>query len=133
MATMKKSTSKSKHAVPAAVKKSSESHAPAKTAVEKEPVAATPINPAPQSRHVTFKVHADPDSKVFVAGDFNHWNVTANPLTDPTGKGNFSVVIELAPGSYQYKFFINGTWCVDPACTEWIQNNLGTLNSICKV
>ena len=103
-------------------------------AVAVPPVAvAAPVEASPKAKRVTFKVHADSDSLVYVAGDFNNWNVTANPLSDSTGKGEFSAVLTLAPGNYQYKFVINGTWCVDPECTEWVQNNLGTLNSVLKV
>ena len=94
---------------------------------------ATPTINVPQPKGVTFRVRADPGSKVALAGDFNQWDPAANPLTDAAGTGNFSTVVTLPPGSYEYKFVINGTWCVDPECTEWVQNSLGTLNSVCKV
>jgi len=103
--------------------------APAETIT---PVAA-PAKSAPQPKRVTFTVRADPGSKVFVAGDFNKWSATATPLTDHARTGSFSVVLPLEPGSYEYKFVINGTWCVDPECPEWVQNSLGTLNSVCTV
>ena len=85
------------------------------------------------TRRVTFQVRADPGSDVFLAGDFNEWNPAAKPMTDPKGAGAFSTTLSLAPGIYQYKFVINGTWCVDPDCTDWVQNSLGTLNSVRKV
>ena len=84
-------------------------------------------------KSVTFAVRADPDSQIFIAGDFNKWDAAATRLTDSTNSGVFSTVLQLLPGSYEYKFVINGTWCVDPDCAEWVQNNLGTLNSVCKV
>jgi len=87
----------------------------------------------PKARRVPFQVRADPGSSVFVAGDFNNWDPAANPLTDPSGTGDFATVLSLQPGTHEYKFVINGTWCVDPECTEWAQNRLGTLNSVCKV
>ena len=94
---------------------------------------ATPTINVPQPKGVTFLVRADPGSKVALAGDFNKWDPCANPLTDAAGTGTFSTVLTLPPGNYEYKFVINGTWCVDPECTEWVQNNMGTLNSVCKV
>ena len=94
---------------------------------------AAPKKSKPKVKRVTFKVRADPGSKVAVAGDFNKWDASANPLADPNGTGDFSAALSLAAGTYEYKFVINGTWCVDPDCTEWIQNSLGTLNSVCKV
>ena len=84
-------------------------------------------------KRITSRVCADSGSKVFVAGDFNKWSATATPLTDHARTGSFSVVLPLEPGSYEYKFVINGTWCVDPECPEWVQNSLGTLNSVCTV
>ena len=101
--------------------------------VQSPAAAVTPVKCSPQPKRVTFSVRADPGSKVFVAGDFNKWDAAANPLTDPSGTGDFSTVVTMAPGSYEYKFVINGTWCVDPECTEWAQNSLGTLNSVCRV
>ena len=94
---------------------------------------ATPPKTASSAKRVTFAVRADPGSQVSLAGDFNQWDAAANSLVDPFGTGNFSTVLMLAPGSYEYKFVINGIWCVDPECTEWVQNNLGTLNSVRKV
>jgi 1,4-alpha-glucan branching enzyme len=94
---------------------------------------AIPKKSKPKTKRVPFQVRADPGSAVFVAGDFNKWDPAANPLTDLGGTGDFSTVLSLPPGSHEYKFVINGTWCVDPECTEWVQNSLGTLNSVCKV
>ena len=87
----------------------------------------------PKTKRVTFQVRADPGSTVFLAGDFNKWDPVANPMKDRRGTGDFSVVLSLPPGAHEYKFVINGTWCVDPTCTDWAQNSLGTLNSIRKV
>ena len=56
---------------------------------------------------------------------------TAAPATKAPAKKR--VIFTLAPGEYEYKFVINGTWCVDPNCKEWRQNTLGTLNSVLRV
>jgi 1,4-alpha-glucan branching enzyme len=87
----------------------------------------------PKAKRVTFTVRAEPGSSVTLAGDFNDWNPTAKALVDKDGTGLFKVTLNLAPGVYEYKFVINGTWCVDPECREWVQNNLGTLNSVLRV
>jgi hypothetical protein len=41
--------------------------------------------------------------------------------------------VKLAPGTYQYKFVIDGTWCADPECADFVQNEHGTLNSVITV
>jgi len=87
----------------------------------------------PKTKRVPFKVTAEPGSKIFLAGSFNDWNPSAKEMTDPKGTGQFAVTLTLAPGTYQYKFVINGAWCVDPDCADWEQNSLGTLNSVRKV
>ena len=41
--------------------------------------------------------------------------------------------MKLAPGTYQYKFVIDGVWCADPENLDCVQNDLGTLNSVVTV
>ncbi len=92
-----------------------------------------PKDKAPAKKRVTFTLAADAGSEVFVAGDFNRWDPAAKKLTDRKNNGVYSATVTLAPGEYEYKFVINGTWCVDPNCKEWRQNSLGTLNSVLHV
>lgn len=87
----------------------------------------------PKTKRVIFKAQADPGSAVFLAGDFNQWNPTAKAMTDPKGTGDFSATLSLPPGQYAYKFVINDTWCADSNCATWVQNEVGTLNSLCRV
>ena len=94
---------------------------------------AAPVKKAPATKRVTFTLAADAGSDVYLAGDFNDWNPEGKKLTDKKGDGIYSATIALAPGEYEYKFVINGTWCVDPNCKEWRQNSLGTLNSVLRV
>jgi len=95
--------------------------AKAKTAVKKA---------APKGQRITFSVRAEAGSKVFLAGCFNNWDPTAKEMIDKKGDGVFTATVTLAPGTYQYKFVIDGTWCADPECADWVQNDHGTLNSV---
>ena len=47
--------------------------------------------------------------------------------------GLFKAVCMLAPGTYEYKFVINGEWTVDPNNPNFVVNDLGTLNSVVEV
>jgi 1,4-alpha-glucan branching enzyme len=87
----------------------------------------------PKAKSVTFKIHAETGSKVFIAGDFNKWAPKATEMTEKKGTDDFSVTVSLLPGSYEYKFVINGIWCANPACPDWALNSVGTLNSVCTV
>ena len=82
---------------------------------------------------VTFTLRADAGKKVYVAGCFNRWNPADKLMTDKKNNGVYSVSVKLAPGSYQYKFVVDGIWCCDPECADSVQNELGTLNNVITV
>jgi hypothetical protein len=51
-------------------------------------------------------------SEVYLAGSFNDWATTAAPMTREGD--TWSLVLELAPGSHEYKFVVDGQWIADP-------------------
>jgi len=52
---------------------------------------------------------------VAVAGEFNRWSATANPMSDYNHDGVWTAWLELDPGEYEYKFVVNGEhWITDP-------------------
>ena len=84
-------------------------------------------------KSVTFTVRAEAGKTVYLAGCFNKWNPTGKQMLDKKNAGVYSTTIKLAPGTYQYKFVIDGTWCADPECADFVQNDHGTLNSVITV
>jgi len=54
-------------------------------------------------------------------------------MVDAQGDGHYVATCMLAPGSYEYKFVVNGEWTVDPANPSFVVNSLGTLNSVVEV
>jgi 1,4-alpha-glucan branching enzyme len=70
-------------------------------------------------RGVTFRVWAPFAGAVFVAGDFNGWSESANPLY-AEGSGYWSVDASTAAAGSQYKFVLTGAgtatplWRIDP-------------------
>ncbi len=55
--------------------------------------------------------------EVFVSGEFNGWADTAAKaaaMSDDDGDGTWSVVVDVGPGKWQYKFVVDGEWFVDP-------------------
>jgi 1,4-alpha-glucan branching enzyme len=89
--------------------------------------------PADAGKRVRFELPAEPGSRVFVAGTFNDWSPTANPLKDNPGSGHCKATLSIPPGRHEYKFVVNGEWRVDPNCTAWAPNELGSLNSVILV
>lgn len=52
---------------------------------------------------------------VTLAGTFNGWDTKTQPLTGPDNEGFYSTRLALKPGSYEYKFVVDGqTWFADP-------------------
>lgn len=82
---------------------------------------------------VTFTVHADKGKAVYVAGEFNKWNPTAKKMAYKAKGGLYTATVKLAPGDYQYKFVIDGTWCADPENANAVANDQGTFNSVIEV
>jgi 1,4-alpha-glucan branching enzyme len=75
----------------------------------------------------------DPTARnVSVAGCFNQWQPGANPL-QPGEKGHWHSEIALPPGTYEYRFVVDGLWLADPAAVETVPNPFGGRNSIFKV
>jgi 1,4-alpha-glucan branching enzyme len=85
------------------------------------------------AKKVALRFRAESGSKVFLAGTFNKWDPMSKPLLDREGNGVFTTTIMLPPGRYEYKFVVNGVWCVDPECSEWVANDQGSLNSVLTV
>ena len=85
------------------------------------------------TKEVTFTIHAEKGRSVYVAGEFNGWDPTAKKLAYKARAGLYTTTMKLAAGSYQYKFVIDGTWCVDPENSAFVANDQGTFNSVITV
>lgn len=81
-------------------------------------------------KKVIFRCKANPGDDVRVAGSFNGWNPTSHPLHDAEGDGTFTRSMYLSTGRCEYKYIINGVWCIDGECPDWIPNEMGSLNSL---
>ena len=82
---------------------------------------------------VTFTVHAEKGKAVYLAGEFNKWDPTAQKMAYKAKDGVYAASIKLDAGSYQYKFVIDGTWCADPENVNSVANDQGTFNSVIVV
>jgi len=74
-----------------------------------------------------------PEAKeVFLAGDFNGWDIQSIPLKK-NGKGAWEAKLNLFPGRYEYKLMVDGAWVEDFGCTEMVFNPFGTHNCVLRV
>jgi len=81
---------------------------------------------------VAFEYTSDSAGEVYVAGAFNDWDPSALQL-EKGDDGIFRATLELAPGQYEYKFVVDGTWIEDPANPESIDDPYGGKNSVLTV
>ena len=84
-------------------------------------------------KSVTFTLHADKGKAVYLAGVFNQWSLTAKKMAYKAKSGLYAATIKLAPGSYEYKFVVDGVWCADPENANAVANDQGTFNSVIVV
>lgn len=79
------------------------------------------------ARKVLFKLSAPEANQVYPAGDFNNWDVSANPMKKDRN-GLWKTTFSLDPGRYEYRFLIEGNWGNDPACSCRVPNVFGNQN-----
>lgn len=80
-----------------------------------------------------FSYSAPTASSVHLAGSFNNWSTSADPLTKGTD-GIWTLVKRLDPGAHQYKFVVNGSdWKEDPNNPNSADDGYGGKNSMIQV
>ncbi len=67
---------------------------------------------------------------VGLAGNFNDWQIVKMIKQK---NASYAAIVPLPPGSYEYKFVVEGQWIVDPDTNTWAMNPYGTFNSIAQV
>ncbi|MBR3770381.1 MAG: InlB B-repeat-containing protein [Lachnospiraceae bacterium] len=67
------------------------------------------VNPEINGTKVTFRYYAPNANSVHVSGTMNGWNTAADPMTKGEN-GVFELTLTLLPGSYEYKFVIDGQY-----------------------
>lgn len=73
----------------------------------------------------------NPDAKsVFLVGDFNNWSPNADAMKDLNGDGHWSLFYPLRPGTYQYKFVVDGRWLPDPDNPNSEPDGFDDINSV---
>lgn len=86
-----------------------------------------------EEKEVVFTLEAPESASVRVAGDFNNWQPESLDLTDYEDRQVWQKVLSLKPGSYQYKYVVDGDWVPDPANDETANDIFGGINSVMKV
>jgi 1,4-alpha-glucan branching enzyme len=96
-------------------------------AIAKTSVAAAPK--ASTKKRITFKINAPEAKDVRISGSFNEWSYESTPLKKDES-GNWKTMVSLAPGTYEYRFIVDGQWRDDPECPLRVQNPFGSQNCV---
>jgi 1,4-alpha-glucan branching enzyme len=97
-----------------------------------EPIALLPEHNQVVHAPVVFNCFKPTAGQVFVAGAFNDWQPDRTPL-EKQANGVWSVELLLKPGTYEYRFVIDGLWEEDPLAPRFTGNPFGGLNSVLVV
>lgn len=79
-----------------------------------------------------FSLNAPQAQSVYIAGDFNNWYVDES-CRMRIENGVWQAKIDLKPGTYQYRFIIDGCWQEDPNNPRKTENAFGDANSVLEV
>ena len=83
----------------------------------------------PKTKKVRFSLSAPEAGRVFLAGDLNNWDVSSLPM-EKNGDGIWEARVELPPGRYEYRFWVDGVWHDDPNAHEMVANPFGSQNCV---
>ncbi len=82
-----------------------------------------------KTKKVQFEFLALEAQEVYLAGDFNNWESSLNPMKKDK-KGMRKVTVSLNPGRYEYRFLVDGNLENDPSCCDCVPNEFGSQNCV---
>ena len=80
-------------------------------------------------KEVEFSFFAPEAREVFLAGEFNEWDTRSLPMRKDQ-EGVWRIMVELNPGSYEFKFWVDGAWFEGLAGAQLVSNSFGTQNYV---
>jgi len=92
--------------------------------------------PAEEPRQVVVQFRASQARDVRIAGDFNGWvpDKGVRSRTEQTdGEQVWTKILELRPGTYQYRYVVDGDWREDPNNPHQAPGRVGERNSVLVV
>jgi len=87
-------------------------------------------------REVVLRFRDAQAGEVRIAGDFNGWvpDKGVRSMIESEGETRiWTKIMQLPPGSYQYRYVIDGEWCRDPNNPKWVAGATGQENSVIVV
>jgi chromosome partitioning protein len=88
------------------------------------------------AREIVVRFRDEKANDVRIAGDFNGWvpDKGVRSLIESEGQTRvWTKILRLAPGTYQYRYVVDGEWQADPENPEAISSAIGGRNSVLVV
>jgi len=86
----------------------------------------------PKLKEIVFTIAAPEAKEVFVAGDFNSWQVDDKSRME-RNNGAWTKRLELKNGKYRYRFIVDGRWIDDPTNELREKNPYGETDSLIEI
>lgn len=86
----------------------------------------------PEPRKTLFQLKAPAARSVKLVADFTDWERYPLDMIH-CEEGNWFAIVPLAPGSYSYRFIVDGQWLNDPHAPQTSPNPFGSTNTILQV
>lgn len=81
------------------------------------------------TKRQTFSITAPGALSVMLVGDFTQWQDKPISMVKREG-GLWTASVNLSPGTYHYRFLVDGQWRDDPENTLRVPNPYGGENSV---
>ncbi len=80
-------------------------------------------------KRTEFSLSAPQAQSVFLSGNFNQWDLSSHPLKRDKN-GMWKISLNLNPGEYEYRFFLDDEWQPYPSCSDFVDTPFGTSNCL---
>jgi len=83
-------------------------------------------------RRIVFQLDAPQAGAIYLAASFNDWDPAVRSLKRQKN-GQWKTTVTLEPGTYEYRFVVDGNWQNDPQCAGRRVNDFGSENCVLTV
>lgn len=87
----------------------------------------------PDIKEVTFAMESSAAKDIYIAGDFNDWQINDESRLARYENGCWEKQMKLPHGRYRYKFVVDGEWMIDSKNQVSEINEFGSLNSVMEI
>jgi chromosome partitioning protein len=87
----------------------------------------------PDIKEVTFAMESSVAKDIYVAGDFNGWQINDETRLSRSENGCWEKQMKLPHGRYRYKFVVDGEWMVDAKNQVSEINTFGSFDSVMEI